>query len=62
MNKRTDFSRFRDLFGTTERQRTLFKAYWTDPMTENAWKEAKGLPIKQGEGEVTVATQSGKKN
>jgi len=62
VNKRTDFSRFRDLFGTTERQRTLFKAYWTDPMTENAWKEAKGLPIKQGEGEVTVATQSGKKN
>jgi hypothetical protein len=30
-------------------------------MTENAWKEAKGLPIKQGEGEVTVATQSKKK-
>jgi glyoxylase-like metal-dependent hydrolase (beta-lactamase superfamily II) len=62
VGKRVDFSRYRDLFGTTERQKTLFKAYWTDPMTENAWKEAKGLPIKQGEGEVTVATQSGKKN
>lgn len=62
VNKRTDFSRYRDLFGKTERQKTLFKVYWTDPMTENAWKEAKGLPIKQGEGEVTVATQSGKKN
>jgi glyoxylase-like metal-dependent hydrolase (beta-lactamase superfamily II) len=62
VTKRTDFSRYRDLFGKTERMKTLFKAYWTDPMTENAWKEAKGLPIKQGEGEVTVATQSGKKN
>jgi glyoxylase-like metal-dependent hydrolase (beta-lactamase superfamily II) len=62
VSKRTDFSRYRDLFGKTERMKTLFKAYWTDPMTENAWKEAKGLPIKQGEGEVTVATQSGKKN
>lgn len=62
IGKRVDFSRYRDLFGTTERQKTLFKVYWTDPMTENAWKEAKGLPIKQGEGEVTVATQSGKKN
>lgn len=62
VNKRTDFSRYRDLFGKTERMKALFKVYWTDPMTENAWKEAKGLPIKQGEGEVTVATQSGKKN
>ena len=62
VNKRTDFTRYRDLFGKTERQKTLFKVYWTDPMTENAWKEAKGLPIKQGEGEVTVATQSQKKN
>lgn len=62
VNKRTDFSGYRDLFGKTERMKTLFKVYWTDPMTENAWKEAKGLPIVQGEGEVTVATQSGKKN
>lgn len=62
VNKKVDFSRYRDIFGATERARTLFKVYWTDPMTENAWKEAKGLPIKQGEGEVTVATQSGKKN
>jgi glyoxylase-like metal-dependent hydrolase (beta-lactamase superfamily II) len=59
---KVDFLRYRDIFGKTERQKTLFKAYWTDPMTENAWKEAKGLPIKQGEGEVTVATQSKKKN
>lgn len=62
VNKRVDFSRYRDLFGKSERQKTLFKVYWTDPMTENAWKEAKGVPIKQGEGKVTVATQSGKKN
>jgi glyoxylase-like metal-dependent hydrolase (beta-lactamase superfamily II) len=62
VSKRVDFTRYRDMFGKTERQKALFKAYWTDPMTENAWKEAKGLPIVQGEGEVTVATQSGKKN
>lgn len=60
--KRTDFSRYRDLFGTTERAKALFKAYWTDPMTENAWKEAKGLPIVQGEGEINVRKQSEKKN
>ena len=62
VGRRTDFSRYRDMIAKTERQKTLFKAYWTDPMTENAWKEAKGLPIQQGEGEVTVATQSKKKN
>jgi glyoxylase-like metal-dependent hydrolase (beta-lactamase superfamily II) len=61
VGKRVDFSRYRDLFGTTERAKTLFKAYWTDPMIENAWKEANGLPIVQGEGEVTVAKQSDKK-
>ena len=62
VGKKVDFSRYAAVFGTTERSKRLFKVYWTDPMTENAWKEAKGLPIKQGEGEVTVATQSGKKN
>ena len=62
VRKKLDFSRYEAVFGTDERKRRLFKAYWTDPMTENAWKEAKGLPIIQGEGEVTVATQSGKKN
>lgn len=59
--QKVDFSRYAALFGTTERRKTLFKAYWTDPMVENAWKEAKGVPIVQGEGEVTVAKQSDKK-
>lgn len=62
VGKKVDFSLYATVFGTTERRKTLFKAYWTDPMTENAWKEAKGLPIVQGEGEVTVSKQSGKKN
>ena len=62
VNKRVDFSSYAAMFGTNDRRKRLFKVYWTDPMTENAWKEAKGLPIVQGEGEVTVATQSGKKN
>ena len=61
VSKKVDFSRYAAVFGKTERMKTLFKAYWTDPMTENAWKEAKGLPIVQGEGEVTVAKQSDKK-
>ena len=59
VTKRVDFSRYAAIFGRTEREKTLFKAYWTDPMVENAWKEAKGLPITQGEGEVTVSRQSG---
>jgi hypothetical protein len=49
------------MFGKTDREKSLFKAYWTDPMVENAWKEAKGMPIRQGEGEVTVDSQSRKK-
>jgi glyoxylase-like metal-dependent hydrolase (beta-lactamase superfamily II) len=61
VGRKVDFSRYAAVFGQTERMKTLFRAYWTDPMTENAWKEAKGLPIVQGEGEVTVAKQSDKK-
>ena len=61
MAKKVDFSRYRDMFGKTDREKRLFKAYWTDPMVENAWKEAKGMPIRQGEGEVTVDSQSRKK-
>lgn len=61
VSKRVDFSRHAAIFGKSDRMKTLFKVYWTDPMTENAWKEARGLPIVQGEGEVTVADQSKKK-
>ena len=61
VGKRVDFARYAAIFGKTDRMKTLFKVYWTDPMTENAWKEARGLPIVQGEGEVTVAEQSEKK-
>lgn len=60
VNERVDFTRYAAIFGTTEQRKRLFKAYWTDPMTENAWKEARGLPIVQGEGEVTVSTQAPK--
>lgn len=59
-NKRVDFSRSADAFGKTDRMRTLFQAYWIEPMVENAWKEARGVPIVQGEGEVTVKSQSRK--
>jgi glyoxylase-like metal-dependent hydrolase (beta-lactamase superfamily II) len=58
VGKKVDFSRYAAIFGTDERRKRLFKAYWTDPMTENAWKEARGVPVVQGEGEVTVAKQA----
>ena len=57
-SKKVDFARTTATFVTTDALSRRFKAYWLDPMTENAWKEAKGLPIVQGEGEVTVAKQA----
>ena len=38
------------LRATTPRAGRLFDAYWVQPMVENAWKEARGIPILQGEG------------
>ncbi len=52
VRKRVDFSKHVDLFATQPRLKPQFQGFWVDPMTENAWKEAKGIAIVQGEGEV----------
>jgi glyoxylase-like metal-dependent hydrolase (beta-lactamase superfamily II) len=58
VGKKVDYTRTTATFAPTDRLKPRFKAYWLDPMTENAWKEAQGKPIIQGEGEVTVAKQA----
>lgn len=55
VRERVDFSAQTAIFGTTPRQRLQFEGYWLRPMVENAWLEARGDPIVQGEGEATVA-------
>jgi glyoxylase-like metal-dependent hydrolase (beta-lactamase superfamily II) len=50
VRQRVDFSAQTALFGTTPRLRVLFDAEWLQPMIENAWKEARGIPIVQGQG------------
>ena len=56
VRKKVDFSRQSDIFGTTPRLRAAFEPLWLTPMVENAWKEARGVPIVQGEGEATPAS------
>jgi glyoxylase-like metal-dependent hydrolase (beta-lactamase superfamily II) len=50
VRQRVDLSAQTALFATTPRAGRLFDAYWLQPMVENAWKEARGVPILQGEG------------
>jgi hypothetical protein len=38
------------IFAQTPREKRMFDAYWLTPMVENAYKEARGEPIIQGEG------------
>lgn len=40
------------VFGAMPRREPAFDALWLHPMIENAYKEAKGIPIVQGEGEL----------
>ncbi len=47
---RVDFSAQSAIFGTTPRLRAGFQSLWLAPMIENAFKEARGEPIVQGEG------------
>jgi glyoxylase-like metal-dependent hydrolase (beta-lactamase superfamily II) len=49
---RVDFSKQKAIFGTTPRLAAAFDSLWLTPMTENAWKEAMGIEIVQGEGEA----------
>lgn len=57
VRERVDFSAQTAIFGDTPRNRSLFEAFWLTPMVENAWREARGLPIVQGGGESTPATE-----
>jgi glyoxylase-like metal-dependent hydrolase (beta-lactamase superfamily II) len=48
VRERVDYSAQTDLFGDTPRNRRLFDAFWLTPITESAWREARGEPIVQG--------------
>ena len=52
VRKKVDFSKHADLFATQPRLKPQFQQYWVEPMVENAWKEANGITITQGDGEV----------
>jgi glyoxylase-like metal-dependent hydrolase (beta-lactamase superfamily II) len=52
VRKKVDFSRYEALFVTSPRFKPGFDHNWIEPMIENAFKEAKGVPIVQGEGEA----------
>jgi glyoxylase-like metal-dependent hydrolase (beta-lactamase superfamily II) len=56
VRKRVDFSSQSDIFGATPRLRIAFENLWLTPMVENAWKEARGVAIVQGEGQATPAS------
>lgn len=51
VRERVDFSAQTAIFGPTPRRRIAFEGLWLRPMIENAYKEATGAPIVQGEGE-----------
>lgn len=50
VQKKVDFTKSIDLFGTTTRIRANAKSLFFDPMTGSVYKEARGEPIVQGEG------------
>lgn len=45
-----DFSAQTAIFGPTPRLAAGFQSLWLTPMVENAWKEARGIEVVQGEG------------
>ena len=46
---KVDYKAQLDRFGDTPRNRQLFEAFWLNPMTVNAWKEARGETFAQGD-------------
>ena len=58
VRERVDFSAQTEIFGTTPRLRLGFESYWLSPMVENAWKEARGDRIVQGDGVSTPASEN----
>lgn len=49
VRQRVDWSAQRAIFGDTPRNQRLFDAYWLTPMTINAYMEARGQVMVQGE-------------
>lgn len=52
IRERVDFTAQTAIFGSTPSRRRGFDGLWLRPMVENAFKEATGVPIVQGEGEL----------
>jgi glyoxylase-like metal-dependent hydrolase (beta-lactamase superfamily II) len=52
IRERADFSAQTAIFGTSPGRRRGFEGLWLRPMVENAYKEARGMPIVAGEGET----------
>lgn len=50
VRQRVDFSAQTAIFAATPLLARAFRTFWLEPMVENAWKEAKGIPIVQGQG------------
>jgi len=47
VRRRVDFSAQTAIFGSSPRLAAAFQSLWLEPMIENAWKEARGIPIVQ---------------
>jgi glyoxylase-like metal-dependent hydrolase (beta-lactamase superfamily II) len=52
VRQRVDYSAQTAIFGDTPRHRLQFEGYWLNPMTMNAWIEARGLPMMQGDEDL----------
>jgi glyoxylase-like metal-dependent hydrolase (beta-lactamase superfamily II) len=52
VRERVDYSAQTAIFGDTPRHRLQFEGYWLNPMTMNAWIEARGLPMIQGDEDL----------
>lgn len=52
VREKVDFSGQTAMLGAAPRRKPAIEAMWLRPMIENAYKEAKGIPIVQGEGEL----------
>lgn len=55
VRKKVDFTKTAEIFGTTPRIKANFQGLFADPMIPNAYKEALGQPIIQGEGNTRPA-------
>jgi hypothetical protein len=50
VRQHVDFAAQTAIFATSPRLASAFQSLWLEPMVENAWKEARGIAIVQGEG------------